>query len=108
MCEEKDLQNEAIDVVEDDSVVTLVGEDGIERDFIEVAQIEYNGKLYLILQPVELFEGMDEDEAFVFAVYQTEDGIERFEVELNEEIIDGVFETYNRLLDEIDPKGACN
>ena len=55
---------------------------------------------YAILQPVELMEGMDDDEALVFKVTRDRNGEDQFEIELNDDIIDGVFEEYNRLLDE--------
>ena len=50
---------------EDDDIVTLLSADGEEIDFVEIAGIALNGKFYAVLQPVELLEGMEEDEALV-------------------------------------------
>ena len=84
----------------DDDIVTLIGQDGEEIDFVEIAGIAHKGKFYAILQPVELLEGMDDDEALVFEVGKNPDGSDKFEIVSDDEIIDAVFQEYNRLLDE--------
>ncbi len=94
----EELLNEEFD--EEDDIVTLLSADGEEIDFVEIAAIAHKGKLYAIMQPVELLEGMEDDEALVFSVTRDENGEDRFEIELNDDIIDAVFEKYNKLLDE--------
>ncbi|MBQ4272147.1 MAG: DUF1292 domain-containing protein [Clostridia bacterium] len=86
--------------MEEDSIVTLTSADGQEIDFVEIAGIALRGKFYVILQPVELLEGMGEDEALVFKVTQDRDGEDHFNIELDDEIIGEVFDEYYRLLDE--------
>ena len=93
-------QNEKIGPIEeDDDIVTLLSATGEEIDFVEIAGIAYKGHFYAILQPVELLPGMDNDEALVFEVSRT-DGNDRFDIVLDDEIIDAVFAEYGRLLDE--------
>lgn len=87
-------------VEDNDDVVTLMGSNGEEIDFVEIAGIAYRGNFYAILQPVELLDGMEEDEALVFKVTRGKDGEDKFEVELDDTVIDAVFAEYNRLLDE--------
>ncbi len=94
-----DYIEEAVDL-EEDSIVTLTSADGQEIDFVEIAGIALRGNFYVILQPVELLEGMGEDEALVFKVTQDRDGEDHFNIELDDEIIGEVFEEYYRLLDE--------
>ena len=84
-----------------DDIVTLLSATGEEIDFVEIAGIAHQGNFYAILQPVELIEGMDDDEALVFKVSRGENGEDKFEIELDDEIIDAVFEEYNRLLDKM-------
>ena len=84
----------------DDSIITLCDADGNDIDFIEIAGIAYNGSFYVILQPVELPDGMSNDEALVFEVSQGHN-TDSFELVLDDEIIDGVFEEYSKLLDEM-------
>ena len=86
--------------IDDDDIVTLTNADGEEIDFVEIAGIAHNGNFYAILQPIELLEGMDDDEALVFKVTRDANGEDHFEIELDDEIIDAVFKEYNRLLDE--------
>ena len=102
MADEELLNNPgAFDVMEeaDDDIVTLLSADGEEIDFVEIAGIAHKGNFYAILQPVELIEGMDDDEALVFKVSRGKDGEDKFEIELDDSIIEAVFAEYNKLLD---------
>lgn len=85
---------------DDDDVITLLTTSGEEVDFVEVAGIAYRGNFYAILQPVELLDGMEEDEALVFKVSRGKEGEDKFEIELDDTVIDAVFAEYNKLLDE--------
>lgn len=95
-----DQNKEVNPVQDDDDVVTLLSATGEEIDFVEIAGIAYKGHFYAILQPVELLEGMDDDEALVFEVARTEDGSDTFRIVLDDDIIDAVFEEYNKLYEE--------
>lgn len=94
------MNNEFNGVEDTDDIVTLLNADGEEIDFVEIAGIAYKGNFYAILQPVELLEGMDDDEALVFKVTRNAKGEDNFEIELDDDVIEAVFEEYNRLLDE--------
>ena len=86
---------------DNEDVLTLAGPDGEEVDFIEIAGISLGDKYYSILQPVELLDGMEEDEALVFEVTEGEEG-DNFQLVLDDDIIDQVFAEYDKLLDEYD------
>ena len=101
MADINEIQNDEL-MQDDDDIITLLSANGEEIDFVEIAGIAHKGNFYAILQPVELIEGMDDDEAFVFKVSRTEKGEDKFEIELDDEIIDAVFTEYNRLLDNLD------
>ena len=90
---------------DDDDIVTLLSANGEEIDFVEIAGIAYKGSFYAVLQPVELLDGMDDDEALVFKVTRGKDGEDKFEIELDDSVIDAVFTEYNRLLDEANAGG---
>ncbi len=85
---------------ESDDIVTLLSANGEEIDFVEIAGIAHKGNFYAILQPVELIEGMADDEALVFKVERCDDGSDKFEIVLDDEIIDAVFKAYYELLDK--------
>lgn len=93
--------DEALDAVEeeDDGIITLKSNDGEEIDFVEVAGIVHDKQFYVILQPVELPEGMGDDEALVFHVSPREDGELAYDLVLDDGIIEAVFAEYNKLLD---------
>lgn len=94
-------QNKNMDPMqENDDIVTLLSATGEEIDFVEIAGIAYKGHFYAILQPVQLLDGMDEDEALVFEVSRTEEGGDRFDIVLDDDIIDAVFAEYGKLYEE--------
>ena len=96
----RDDYNDADDGDENDDIVTLKSADGEDIDFTEIAGIALRGRFYAILQPVELLDGMDDDEALVFEVTRGRDGEDSYQIVEDEDIIDAVFAEYNRLLDE--------
>lgn len=96
---DKELEKEVLQE-EDDDIVTLRSANGEDIDFVEIAGIAHKGKFYAILQPVNLLEGMNDDEALVFKVSRSENGEDKFEIELDEDIIDAVFQEYNKLYEE--------
>ena len=85
---------------DDDDIVTLIGENGKEIDFVEIAGIAYRGNFYALLQPVELLEGMNDDEALVFKVTTGKDGTDNFDIELDDAVIDAVFREYEKLYND--------
>lgn len=88
-----------VEEFEDDDIITLISPDGDEIDFVEIAGIAHEGKFYAMLQPVELIEGMQEDEALVFEVGRDDDGNDSFNIVTDDDILDIVFKKYNELLD---------
>ena len=87
---------------ENDDIVTLRSADGEEINFIEIAGIAKKGKFYVILQPVELLDGMADDEALVFLLERMESGEDKYTIVLDDETVDAVFEEYYKLLDNAD------
>ncbi len=83
-----------------DDIVTLLSDDGKEVNFIDIARIEYQGNTYEIMQPEELPENLAEDEALLFLVTEDESGADRYDIVEDEDILDAVFDEYNRMYDE--------
>ena len=90
----------AKEIYENDEYVTLKGQDGEEINFIDIAGIALDSGYYAILQPVELLEGMEEDEALVFKVEKLESGEDKFTIVVDDTVVDEVFAEYGRLIDE--------
>ena len=64
--------------VTDDEVISLITANGEEVRFTKIAVIVHKGIFYVILQPIELIEGMSDDEALVFKVSKAADGSDSF------------------------------
>lgn len=98
MIDENELPNTDEEFADD--IITLITDDGEEIDFVEIAGVAHNGEFYAILQPVEILDELEEDEALVFKVSCDENGEDKFEIELDDQIIDAVFDKYYELLDD--------
>ena len=81
------------------NVITLMTEAGEEIDFEKITEVSYRRKTYYILKPVQAFEGVEADEAFVFGVSNVK-GEEHFDVVTDDKIIDGVFAKYDKMFEE--------
>lgn len=83
----------------DSDPIILYGEDGQEIAFEQIALIPLDGRVFVIMQPVELLEGMADDEALVFEILENDDE-PVLSIVLEEEIIDAVFAKYDILFAE--------
>lgn len=85
---------------EEDEIITLTGANGEEIEFVEIADIELKGKLYSILDPVEIPEGEEESIPLVFKVTPTNNDEANYELVMDDKIVEAVFDEYDRLIDE--------
>ncbi len=69
-------------------------------EFEQVAAIPIAEDMYVILSPVEDIAGASEDEGLVFKIAEDEDGMKFLALENDPEIINFVFEVYNKILDD--------
>ena len=88
------------EIYENENYITLRSANGEELNFIDIAGIALSHGFYAIMQPVELLEGMEEDEAFVFKVEKIGDDDNSYTLVDDDTVIDEVFAEYGRLLDE--------
>lgn len=90
---------------DDDDLVVLRNAQGEDIEFVDIAGIALSHGYYAIMQPVELMEDMQDDEALVFKVERTEDGEDKFSIVFDDEIINEVFDEYYKLLDKYEASG---
>ncbi len=90
----------------DNSPISLFNEKGEEVKFEQIALIPIEEQIYAILKPMEQMEGIGEDEALVFEIVEAEAENEGDFLNLVSDIdvIDKVFEIYNKLMDEEEEK----
>jgi len=82
-----------------DENIILLDENNQETEFEQIAVIPLDEEVYFILKPVKLIEGMQENEALVFKLEETEDE-EMIVICDDVKIIDKVFQEYYDLLKE--------
>ena len=82
--------------------VVLYNEHGEPVEFEQVAVIPYEDVVYVILHPVTKLEGLGEDEGLVFTIVEDEVEGEIMKLVVDEDIIDAVFDIYDRLVEEED------
>ena len=90
--------------------ITLYNEKGEEVLFEQIAIIPLEERIFAILKPMKQLEGVGEDEALAFEIVETEEDAETGEhseyLELvgDIDVIDKVFDVYNKLMDEEEEK----
>ena len=63
---------------ENDEIVTLTFDDGSQEEFYVMAELDYEGKWYSYLVPVDPDDDFDDDEVLVYEIAEGEDGEEIF------------------------------
>ena len=86
--------NEEVELLDEDEVITLYDDDNKPVKFYEVACVEYQGEFYALMQPVEPMEGLGEDEALIFKVREEDEDNDVFEPVTDERVLDAVFDEY--------------
>ena len=82
--------------------VVLFNERGEPVEFEQIAVIPHEGVVYVILHPVTKLEGVGENEGLVFTIVEDEVEGEIMKLVFDEDIIDAVFDIYDRLVEEED------
>lgn len=83
-----------------DNIITLVGPNDEEVEFQEIAGISLGSSFYLILEPLKKIQGLEEGEVYVFEVEEHEDSEPDFYPVNDEEILNAIFDEYEKLLEE--------
>lgn len=97
--EEKTVFEQLFDP-EDTSNVVLYDENEKPVEFEQIAIIPIKEEVYAVLRPIKKMEGLDEDQAIVFLLDETNEGDEVLSVVDDDAIIDLVFEEYEKLYRE--------
>lgn len=81
--------------------IVFTNDKGESLSFNRIASFYYNDKLYAILKPLDKIDGIQEDEAVVFYVNESEDGKSAvLEVESDELTAIAVFDEYYNLIEK--------
>ena len=85
---------------EQNTLVTLIDEQGKEVEFDLVATFDYEKKRYAALLPIDEVENVGEDEVVLLEIVKTPDGEVYRPIE-NEILLDEVFNEFLEILDEM-------
>lgn len=92
---EKEEMNE-----EDDNIIILLDENNIEREFEHIANVEYNNQLYIVLEPVELFDGMEDGDVVIYKLNISDGDKDEFIPIEDEKELQAVFDEFMKLVEE--------
>ena len=81
------MENEEL-LQEEESILTLTDENGVETEFEYLDCIEYEGKEYLVLLPV------DSDEIVILEVEPVDEENENYIAVESEDVLDAVYEIF--------------
>ena len=100
------------EMMEEDEIITLVGDNGEEVQFNHIATLDYKDDWYIFLQPVELGD-LEEDEMLIFKIESDEEGNDLFVPLEDEELINAVYAEYEKEFecncgDDCDCDGDCD
>lgn len=93
---------------EEDELIVLQDEEGKEIEFTHIATLDYDNDWYIYLQPVELEDGMEDDEMFIFKIDEDENGNDLFTPVEDEELLDKLYQEYLKECDAEDAKESQN
>lgn len=94
---EDELNEEIDEEIDEEGIVQLVDEEGNEVDFELLMTLEFKGRVYICLVPVEPMEDVEEDELIILRTETDEDGNDIYASIDDEDELQAVFEEYLRL-----------
>ena len=94
--EEMSMLDKLLSEENSDNIVMFDEEDR-EIEFEQVALIPLENALFAILKPITPFDGIEEDEAIVFAINEEE---ETLDVVTDEALATAVFQVYDSLFED--------
>lgn len=81
-------------------VIILYNDEGNPVRFSQIAVVYCNDEPYFILSIIDENTGEHDDEGIVFKIVEQDNGEELLVVEENDEVIDDVFDEYEKLIEE--------
>ncbi|MDD3947612.1 MAG: DUF1292 domain-containing protein [Clostridia bacterium] len=96
-------ENEAQDCTcgcEDDEIVTLVSDDGVEQDFFTLATFDLEDKWYIVLEPATPVEGFQEGDVIIFRLEEDEQGEDVYQPIEDEAELEKAFAEFEKMLTE--------
>ena len=84
----------------DDEVVTLVSEDGVEQEFFTLATFDMDDNWYIVLEPANPIEGFQEGDVIIFRLEEDENGEDIYQPIEDDAELEKAFAEFQRMLVE--------
>ena len=85
---------------EQNTLITLIDENGREVEFDLVATFDYEKKRYAALIPLDDIDNVNDDEIVILEIVKTADGEQYLPIQ-NDILLDEVFNEFLEILDEM-------
>ncbi len=99
-------QDENVELIDDDEIITLTDDSGQQVKFIEEAVVEYQGEFYALLVPVDSIEG-DDDGVYIFKVTEEDEENDVFEFVSDESVLKAVYDEYVKEVEKQMEEAGC-
>lgn len=99
------MENENCEIFDEEEIITLQDDKGNDIRFTEVACVEYEEELYVLLSPVDEVEGIGEDEVIVCKLEPQDDETQLIVPVDDEDLMNKVFDEYLKTAHEC---GCCD
>ena len=87
---------------ENDEIVTMTYDDGTSENFFTIAELDYKGKWYIYLEPVDPSDDFEEDEVLVYEEGEDENGEEILLPIEDQALLEELVNYLNEQIDETD------
>ena len=101
MTKENDKNKDLI-LDENDEIITMTYDDGTSENFYTVAELDYNGKWYIYLEPVDPDDDFEDGEVLVYEEAEDEDGQEILLPIEDEDLLNKLVDYLNSEIDDVD------
>lgn len=92
-------ERDNLEMQEEDEIITLTYDDGTSEEFYNIAELDYEDKWYIYLQPVT-GNGVAEDEVLVYEMAEDEAGEEMFVPVEDETLLEKLVDMLNSEIQE--------
>lgn len=94
----EDINLQDTEIQEEDEIVTLTYDDGTTEDFYNIAELDYQDKWYIYLQPTKVTEEFGEDEVLIYEMAFNDDEQEVFLPVEDEKLMEKLVQMLNEEL----------
>ncbi len=107
-----DFYDDQNNAQEDEDIITLYNEaTDKDEDFYHLATLDVDNRWFVVMQPVDKLEDIEEDEVLIYEVVTNADGNDEFAPIMDEALLQKVFDEFIKAVEEYDEcecDGSCD